>query len=85
MTTPNKTPAYILRCQKRYYDRIKDTEEYKTKRRQWNKIYYEKIKEMKETLNRLHVGEVGAGSNSMKTVSSPCSKRCDAVEFHLDA
>ena len=57
MTTPNKTPAYILSCQKRYYDRIKDTEEFKTKRRQRNQIYYEKRKEKKQTLNRLHVSE----------------------------
>jgi len=34
-----KTPIYIRNANKKYYDKIKTTEEYKEKKKEYNRIY----------------------------------------------
>lgn len=39
-TTKNfKTPIYIRNANKKYYSKVKDTPEYKEKKKEYNKIY----------------------------------------------
>lgn len=39
-----KTPIYIRKANKTYYDKIKDTDEYKEKKKLYNKMYNQRKK-----------------------------------------
>ena len=38
----------MIASMRNYYDKVKDSEEYKAKRRQWSKAYYDRHPEVKE-------------------------------------